>query len=196
PSRQRRGIPPGRDAHGEIIPQPLHDACRDFAGEDRVEYARSRVLDLSLREWVQTENRQSAGERIGQMRNEQDVGRSREDEASGTTASVDRRLERGEQLGHALEFVENRLRRQRGHEPGRIAARGGGEIVVVEGEIAIAERLADGPRQGGFAALPRAVDEHRGRIAKGLPETRGEEALERAGAAWHASNLPPRSAER
>jgi hypothetical protein len=72
---------------------------------------------------MQAQHCQAAGQRVGEPRKQEHVGRAGEDEPAGNALAVDRGLERAEELGYVLHFIENRATRQAGDEPtGSLAA--------------------------------------------------------------------------
>jgi hypothetical protein len=77
----------------------------------------------------------------------------------GRPPLVDGRLERGEDLGDALDLVQDRSPRQPFHETDGVASGGVPDGLVVERHVSVAARFADGTGQSRFAALPRPVNQ-------------------------------------
>jgi len=75
---------------------------------------------LCLRQRMEAQNLHAARERIGERRDEEHVGGTREDEAAWGSAAIHCRLDRGEQAGHVLDFVENDALGQVRNESDRI----------------------------------------------------------------------------
>ena len=105
---------------------------------------------------------------------------------------VDRALDRGEDRGNALHFVEDDPRGKRVDERVRIVLRRravGGPVEGAELERPTADR--DGAREGRLPALPRPLDEHDGCVGDGFekpgPQMAGEhgERIPRAGGPIH-----------
>lgn len=142
-------------------------------------------MELALGERVQPQNAHAAGERVGEARHEQDVGGARQDEPSGGPPLVDGRLERCEDLGDALDFIEDRSPRQPFHETDGVVSGGVPDGLVVERHVAVATWLADGSGQRGLAALARPVNQDGWRVGQRLAHARGEVAGERLRLAGH-----------
>ena len=121
PPRQCRRVSPADDAISERESEPIRDSRGEAAAKQCLDEARPLLVELALRERMQPQNAHAAGERVGEMRHQQDVGGARQDEPPGGPPLVDGRLQRREDLGDALDFIEDRSPRQPFHEADRVA---------------------------------------------------------------------------
>ena len=100
---------------------------------------------------------------------------AREDETAGPAVGIDDALEVGEQMGGALDFVENGPVREIGQEAAGVVRGGGEDVGVFQGDPRL--RRKGHPGQGGLARLAGAVDGDDGEFGG-----QGEEfGLDRAG---------------
>ena len=127
----------------------------------------------------------SPGERIGEVRNEQDVRRPREDEPARNPPAVDGGLERREDLRNALHLIENRSCREAMNEADRIVFRGASDGLIVERHVAVAAGLADSACERRLAALPRSVNQDGRGVAERLTQARRKVPREGFRGAWH-----------
>lgn len=100
----------------------------------------------------------------------------RMNESSGGPARIDRGLEGGEQLRHALHFVKNRAPRDPRHEADGVGDGCRPYRLIVERQVAVTARLADGVGERRLSALPRAVNQDGRRVSQCLPEAWREAA--------------------
>ena len=105
-----------------------------------------------------------ACKRVAQTGQEQQIRRAGEHEAPGPTVAIDRELDRAQELRHPLDLVEDHAGRQRGHEPGRVAAGERKRRLVVEGDVGEAGLERAG--KGRLAGLPRPEKADDGRVAE------------------------------
>lgn len=128
---------------------------------------------------MESEDRDPTGKRVREARNEEDVRGPREYETPRHPPPVDGRLESREDLGNALNLVQNGLRREARHEARWIRSRCTSNGVVVERRVGVASFLADHASQRRRAALTRSVDEYRRCVTQRLAQARRQVAGER-----------------
>ena len=172
--RQGGGISAGHDALGEARAETVGDPGLESAAKERVDEARPPVLDLALRKRMQPQNTHPSGERIGQVGDEQDVGRAGEHEASWGSAMVDGDLERREEFRYPLHLLEDGLRRKTVHKADRISLCCSPHGFIIERHVPVPAGLADGAGQRCLAALPPAVDQDGRGIAEAGREVPGK----------------------
>ena len=135
--------------------------------------ARSRTpRQLALRQRVQPHDLHTTCQRVPELRHQQHVGRARQHEAASHALAIHRRLQRGEEGGHPLHFVEDRPLRRVGDEAHGIGFGRASRNVVVEADIGVSPGLANHLGERGLASLARAVDQHHRRVGERLDQTR------------------------
>ena len=132
--------------------------------------------ELALSERVKADDAHPPGQRVGQGRHQQHVGRAREQEPAGLPVPVDRGLERSEDARRPLHFVENHALGEIAHEANRVRRRGGEGHLVIEREVGVLPGLADRLGQRRLSALPRPVQENYGRVGQRLRKARRNES--------------------
>ena len=141
--RDGRWIASRDHPRGELPAEPPSPRESESACKEMLHEARGSLLDLALSEREEAQDLHAPGQRVGKLRHEQHVGRAGEEKAARFALPVDRDLERGEESGHSLHFVENHARRQLGDESGRVAlCRGTQEVLAVQAEGAFEVELA------------------------------------------------------
>lgn len=155
---ERRGIATRSHQFRKILPEAFTAPKRERASENRVERAAPATLDLRAAEGMQTEDFHAAGEGVGELRYPQDVSGPGQQERSGPPAAIDRGLQGQEDLGHALDLVEGRVRGETVEESGRVGPGRFQRDALVEADVGPTARVSDLPCEGGLAALSGAVD--------------------------------------
>ena len=149
---------------------------------------RGRAAQLGGREREEVDGRHAAGEGIGDPRERHEIGGASEKEAAGAAVGVHALLDGEEHLGRALDFVDHGAV-EAADEAHGIALRGGERGGVVERE----ERAAVGGevlREGGFAGLARAGEEHDPSVRqRGLDAALDEAGVH--GGRWNAARQAP-----
>ena len=134
------------------------------------------ALQLALRQRVQPHDLHAARQRVGQLRQQQDIRRAGQEETAWRPSAVDRRLQRRKQGRHALNLVEDDPLGQVVHEAGRVGLGRTARHLIVEAEVRVAQTRPDRLRQRRLAALARPMDQHHGRVGQRLAEARRKKA--------------------
>jgi hypothetical protein len=122
-----------------------------------------------------------AGQRLGDSRHEEDIGRAGQEKATGPAVAIHSHLDGWKERGRSLHLVEHRGLRQARNKSGRIRGCCGKYGGLVESQVA--GRLMDGPHQGALANLPGAVDQDDGPVGQRLSDHRSDVARD------HGRNL-------
>ncbi len=139
---------------------------RHVPGEQRVDDIALPTFDLRLRERPQRDERDPARQRVVDLRRREDVRGARHEEPPGSPRAVDVRLDREQQLGGALDLVDQHRPGEVGDERRRVHEREIADRLVVQ-----AQRLGDPCtrcqplRERALADLPRT--HHEDHRAKG-----------------------------
>ena len=126
---------------------------------------------LRLRQRLQLRDLHAPRQRLGDCRQQQEMGRTGEEKAPGAPVSVHGTLDGGEQLRNPLHFVQSDFVRHAGDESGRIRHGGLVVVVLIQAEVGSIRRQLPGERR--LAALPRAEQaDHRGVVQRLLDNRR------------------------
>ncbi len=182
----------------ELFSETFVDARPKATTEQTIQEPRAPLFPLGVSERVQAKEAHAASERVRELRQQENVGRTGQDETTRSSILIDGDLERTEEMRNMLDLIENRLRRQPGYKTNRVVLRNPPDVVVVERNVAVAPRLPHHPGQRGLAALPRTMDEHRRRVRDRLTQARNEIPRNWLGAghgrwAWALQKLSLRS---
>ena len=162
---------------------------RRLAREQRVDEVDAPVLDLGLGQRPQREAVDPAGQGVEDPLAGQDVRRSGDDEPPRDRVRVDCLLELQQQVGRAVDLVDERRAAQARDEPGRVVVGGLARGRFVEAELAHrpgaawSGELAD---QRGLADLARPGDEDDPRVVDAVGDQRLHASIDQPGhdAAW------------
>ncbi len=99
---------------------------------------------------------------VGHARQGEHVGRTGEQKAAGAVILVHRLLDRQQQVGRTLDFIDDGLV-QSANEANRIGLRSIERRLVVEGDVS-PPRFPHLAHQRGFAGAARADDQHHGGV--------------------------------
>ncbi|OPZ05762.1 MAG: hypothetical protein BWZ08_02420 [candidate division BRC1 bacterium ADurb.BinA292] len=88
----------------------------------------------------------------------------------GPSLPVHTGFDGGEQLGHALNFVEHDFGGQSVDETHWVGFSRGAQRAVIKRVIDIALPLAHMPGEGGLPALARTMHQHDGRVGQGIEQ--------------------------
>jgi hypothetical protein len=144
------------------------DVRLERAGQQQVQESAGPACLLGLGQRVQLDDLHAPGQRLGDRRRQQQIGRAGQQKATGMAVLVHGVLDGGKKCRSTLNLVHGRSTRQTGNEAGRIL--GCGPVVarlVQTDERAIRRQLL---RQRGLAALPRAEQADDGRIRQSFPD--------------------------
>ena len=197
---QRLGITAGHQPFRQRRPAVLcfrPDARLESAFQHGAEKAALVSRLFRLRQRLQLSDLHAPRQRLGDCRQQQEMGRAGEEKAPGATVSIHGPLDGGEQLRDPLHFVQSDFVRQAGDETGRI--RHGGLVVVVLIQADEGSIRRQSPSERSLAALPRAEQADHRCVAQRLLDNRRQRAGEQGCASEHmlvtiASNC--RSGER
>jgi hypothetical protein len=78
--RERCRVSPADNSFGKVRSEAIGESGAEAAEKERLDEAWPPSLELALGERVQSQNADAAGERVRETRQEQDVGRARQDE--------------------------------------------------------------------------------------------------------------------
>lgn len=148
-------------ARRKVIVETVFGADEPVAGEESVDELFAAPFRLVLAEPVQFDRLRAAGEAVAGGRQAEQVSGSGDQEPSESTVLVDEELEREDEFGHALNFVDGQQRAWFvGQEPDGVCLRGGASHLVIEGDHSAADLLHDLADQVGLADLPGTLNDH------------------------------------
>ena len=177
-SGQRLGIAAGDEAGregGRVFDTLALDFGLEVTRQEGSEEGSGLPFLLRFREWLKLEDLHPTRQRVANLRQQQEVGRPREEESPGTAFAVHGGFERAKQNGSSLNFIDDDGIRQRGDEAVGVAPGGGKERCVIEAHIGqFGPEHAD---EGAFSALTGAEEADHRRVF----ESRSERRFQRPG---------------
>ena len=191
-TKDRRRETAGCDALRKLGTEPLRATDVESATEQKIHKlpagrSAHRLVrcarSLPLRQWMKPNDLQTPRKRLGQLRQEQHVRRTREQETTGDPPPVHVQFDRLEQLRRTLDLVQDNPVRQLADEtrrivPGTVAGHG-----VVQTDVGVTEPVGTGRQHAGqrrLAALSRTMDEDDRRVFQGLDESALDQTWEQA----------------
>ena len=153
-----------------------------------------RRCQFALREGMQADDLHAAGQRVRKLRDQQDIGRTRQYETSRHAAAIHFHLQRAEECRYPLHLVQDHPFGQVGNKAHGVGLRTAANDFVIETQILVSSvfgrchstwlsrplegftpprqriRRADDLREGSLARLARTMNEDDGRIFQRLLE--------------------------
>ena len=123
---------------------------------------------FGLREGVQTQNLHASRQRVRQLWQQQDIGRTGQDETPWPAITINRCLQSREQFRNPLYFIQHHPIRQIGDKTDRIGLSRPAQHIVIETYVGIARRIPHHAGQRGLAALPGTVQQDNWSIGQSL----------------------------
>ena len=146
-------------------------------GKKRVDEPLDHPAQLPLRKRPQGQHLHPPGQRLGQFRQQHHIRGTGEQKAPRLPPAVDGRLDDGKDLGGVLHLVQGHGAGQTGDETVGIAPGRGQKAGIVKRQVlAAGARQFLRPRQGAFAGLAGAVDQHGRGVLESLEEAGGDMA--------------------
>ena len=166
---QRRRIPAGYDALRQPRAQPLATPQTEIPAEKRRDKAvigNPAMPHLALGQRMQPHRFQPPRQRILHRRHCQHIGRPGKHEPPRRPAAIHLQLQRREKGRRPLHLVQRHPLRQVGDEAHRVSRRPAPHHIIVKADVGMG--WASRPRQSGFPALARPLNQNHRRILKGL----------------------------
>ena len=173
--RNGQRIPPGDDSIEQFgaaqfgwLPCPGDGGWR----KERIDETLLCALDLALRERPKRQHLHAAGQGFGELRQKHHVGRAGQQKAPGQPIPVDSGFDYWEEFRDMLNFIERDPAVQAGDETIGIAAGGGKNTWIVEGQVlAVLVGQLGRLHEGAFAGLTGSIQQNNRRIGQPVQET-------------------------
>ena len=128
---------------------------------------------------MQFEDGHPARQGVAELGQQQEVGGAGEEKSAGAPIPVHGELERAQQLGDALDLVEDHAVGQCGEKAVGVRLGLGERIGIVEADVAVAR--GEGAGERGLAALARAEQAHHRGVGEGSAQGGFQGARQRRG---------------